>query len=102
MNEIYVTLFCVSIFLSLSIFFHNKISRSKSIYSILLLIIVYLGFTYLILFLVCDYFEKLLKSKNIQIYYSHNDMVVLFEIYIACFFILIFNIVFALFRRKKF
>ena len=100
MNIIYSIIINVVVFLVISfIFYQLMVKYSKGYF--LLMIISYLGLSYFILFPFADFVDFLLTHLGLKIIYSHNDMVLLFDITIICFCISIFNILFAFIQRKK-
>jgi hypothetical protein len=90
----------VSIFLIVTfIAFRLMVNSSRNLF--LLTAVLYLLLSYIVLFIFSDFFNSLLERNGISIHYSHNDIVLIFDILIICILISIANIAVALIRRRK-
>ena len=104
MTKIHQTLLvCLLLIVSLivSLIVHKKILRSKNRGQLILVISIYLVVNYIILFPAYDLLVRILSNWNIEVYYSHSDMILFVEIYIGWFLLVLANIIVAIVRRYK-
>lgn len=101
MNIIFSFALNVILFIFISILFYRMMIKYSKIY-LILAIISYIGFTYIVLFPFADFITILLRTKmGVKISYSHNDMVLVTEMYFVCFFICILTIILSQVRKRR-
>jgi hypothetical protein len=90
MNEVYAILVSAFVFLCLSFIANILLARHKFAH-VPLGLLVYLLMSVLIFFAFTDFLVNTLKRNGVKIYYSHNDMVLMFAIVLICFIVFIIN-----------
>src|SRR5437764_1413054 len=90
MNEVYALLFSVLMFLCLSFIANILLPKYKIVYLVTGLI-VYLLLSIIILFPFSDFVISFLNRNGVKTYYSHNDMVLIFEIVSVCIIVWVIN-----------
>jgi hypothetical protein len=101
MNQVYVLLFSALIFLCLSFLVNVKLPKYRIGYLVVGLI-VYLVLSIILMFPFTDLLTYFLRGNGVKVYYSHNDMVLMFEILLVCFILFLINSVkvVAKYRRR--
>lgn len=100
MNEIYVVSFSALLFIVISILAFRLLWKYKLVY-ILLGLLLYILLSIFILFPFGDFLSLQLNNHGIKTYYSHNDMVLIFEIIVGCLIISILNIIAIIIKNRK-
>lgn len=90
MKEVYSFLFSVPFFPALSIIANILLRKYRGIYFLIALLL-YILLSLFILFSFTDFVVVRLNRNGYKTYYSHNDMVLIFEIISVCLIICLTN-----------